>query len=103
MTIGDQIKNERKPLKSNKVDELRRATISSRNINLVKPSRPDRKGLNSEIIIEQKLAEGKKKYRLNLSPIFQRIFFQINSQLKLKKKSKRNWKLNGPERQLLKL
>lgn len=80
LTIGDQIKNERKALKSNKVEELRRATISSRNINLVKPSRPHRKGLNSEIIIEQKLAQGNYKNQLNLSLIFETIFYSIRSQ-----------------------
>lgn len=62
MTVGDQIKNERKILDAKKLDELRKATLSSRNIRIIKPSRPERNGLNSEVIIEKKLAEGKCNY-----------------------------------------
>lgn len=58
LTIGDQIKNERKALNASKLDALRKFTVSSRSVNLIKPSRPDRKGLNSEIIIEKKIANG---------------------------------------------
>lgn len=59
LTIGDQVKNERKVLNTNRLDSLRKVTLSSRRVNFIKPSRPDRKGLNSEIIIEKKLAQGK--------------------------------------------
>lgn len=59
LTIGDQIKNERKALNTTKLDALRKSTVGSRKVNFIKPSRPDRKGLNSEIIIEKKLAHGK--------------------------------------------
>lgn len=58
LTIGDQIKNERKSLDAKKLESLRAATVGSRQVNFIKPSRPDRKGLNSEIIIEKKLAYG---------------------------------------------
>lgn len=59
LTIGDQIKNERKSLNVAKLDALRKATLGNRQVNLIKPSRPDRKGLNSEIIIENKITDGK--------------------------------------------
>lgn len=59
LTIGDQIKNERKALDGRKLESLRKATLDSRQVNFIKPSRPDRKGLNSEVIIEKKLAYGK--------------------------------------------
>lgn len=59
LTIGDQIKNERKSLNVTKLDALRNATLGSRQVNVVKPSRPQQKGINSEIIIEKKLADGK--------------------------------------------
>lgn len=59
LTIGDQIRNEQKPLNAVKLDALRKATLASRQINIVKPSRPDRQGINSEIIIEKKIAHGK--------------------------------------------
>lgn len=58
MTIGDQIKHERKPINTQKLQKLREAT-ANRKINVIKASRPERKGLNSEVIIEKKLAHGK--------------------------------------------
>lgn len=58
LTIGDQIKNERKALDTKRLESLRKATLGSRQVNCIEPSRPDRKGLNSEIIIEKKLAYG---------------------------------------------
>ena len=61
LTIGDQIKNERKALNASKLNALHKFTVSNRLVNLIKPSRPDRKGLNSEIIIEKKLANGRSK------------------------------------------
>lgn len=64
LTIGDQIKNERKALNATKLDALRKSTVASRKVNFIKPSRPDRKGFNSEIIIEKKLADGKSLIRL---------------------------------------
>lgn len=60
LTIGEQIKNERRPLNAKKIDALRKVTLGSRNVNFIKPMRPDRKGLNSEVIIEKKLASGTK-------------------------------------------
>lgn len=65
LTIGDQIKNERKTLNATKLDALRKATLESQRLNVVKPSRPKQKGINSEVIIERKLADGK-SYRCNL-------------------------------------
>lgn len=59
LTLGDQIKNERKMLNADKLNALRNVTLKGRPVNFVKPSRPDRKGLNSEIIIEKKIANGK--------------------------------------------
>ncbi|XP_031628108.1 nuclear pore complex protein Nup214-like [Contarinia nasturtii] len=59
LTISDQIRSEQKPLNASKLDALRKATLSSRKINVIKPSRPDRQGINSEIIIEKKLAHAK--------------------------------------------
>lgn len=61
LTIGDQIKNERKLLNPKKLDSLRKASLNSRNVNLIKPSKPDRQGINSEVIIEKKLALGKEQ------------------------------------------
>lgn len=58
LTIGEQIKNERRPLNATKIEALRKVTLGSRNVNFIKPMRPDRKGLNSEVIIEKKLASG---------------------------------------------
>lgn len=66
LTIGDQIKYERKSLSVTKLDALRNATLGSRKVNFVKPSRPKQKGINSEVIIEKKLADGKDMtYKLN--------------------------------------
>lgn len=59
LTIGDQIKDERKSLNIVKLDALRKSTMEKRQINFIKPSRPDRRGINSEIIIEKKIADGK--------------------------------------------
>lgn len=75
LTIGDQIKNERKALSAPKLNALRKFTVSNRSVNLIKPSRPDRKGLNSEIIIEKKLANGRPKMSLiTISRIFPTFF-----------------------------
>lgn len=60
LTISEQIKNERRPLSTKKIEALRKVTLGSRNVNFIKPMRPDRKGLNSEVIIEKKLASGTK-------------------------------------------
>lgn len=58
MTIGDQIQNQQKVLSLEKVERLRKI-IKNRQISTVNPTRPDRKGLNSEVVIEKKLALGK--------------------------------------------
>lgn len=58
LTISDQIKNERKTLNADKLHSLRELALKGRPANFVRPSRPDRKGLNSEIIIEKKIANG---------------------------------------------
>lgn len=64
MTIGEQIKNERQPLNARKVDALRKLTLGSRQVNFIKPMRPEPKGINSEFIIEKKLASGTKTYNI---------------------------------------
>lgn len=74
LTIGDQIKNERKALNTAKLDALRKSTVGNRKVNLIKPSRPDRKGLNSEIIIEKKLAHGKSRTNVQIQNLGQLIF-----------------------------
>lgn len=74
MTLSDQIKHERKALNSNKLEMLRNMTLNSRQVNFIKPSRPDRKGLNSEIIIETKIANGE----LLLLFIFKRNSYCFN-------------------------
>lgn len=58
MTIGDQLQTQQKVLGSEKVERLRKI-ITNRHISIVNPTRPDRKGLNSEVVIEKKLALGK--------------------------------------------
>lgn len=58
LTIGEQIKNERQPLNARKIDVLRKLTLGPRNVNFIKPMRPEPKGINSEFIIEKKLASG---------------------------------------------
>lgn len=58
MTISDQIGAVRKPLDSRKLERLREQ-LANRPIPVVRPSRPDRIGLNSEVVIEKKLAYGK--------------------------------------------
>lgn len=57
MTIGDQLQKEEKPLDPIKMSKLRKV-LTNRPITSIRPSRPDRKGLNSEVVIEKKLALG---------------------------------------------
>lgn len=56
LTIRDQVKNERKALNADKLEMLREITLHKNQMNHVKPSRPERNGLNSEFIIEKRLA-----------------------------------------------
>lgn len=58
MTISDQITAERRPLDRHKLGKLNE-TLLNRPIRTVKPSRPNRKGLSSEVVIEKRLAYGK--------------------------------------------
>lgn len=62
LTLGDQIKHERKLLNIAKLGALRQLTLKGRQVNLVKPSRPEQRGINSEIIIEKKIADGKTSF-----------------------------------------
>lgn len=57
LTIANQIKNERKQLNREKVNQLRKK-LMKREPGVVQPSRPEQKGINSEVIIEKKLAQG---------------------------------------------
>lgn len=58
MSISEQVLSDQKPLNSKKLEKLRTA-LETRKISTVKPSRPDRNGINSEVVIEKKLAHGK--------------------------------------------
>lgn len=58
MSISEQVLIDQKPLNSKKLEKLRTA-LETRKIAIVKPSRPDRSGINSEVVIEKKLAYGK--------------------------------------------
>lgn len=57
LTIGDQLQSQQKALDPEKTECLRKI-LTNRKIWEVKPSRPERKGLNSEVVIEKKLALG---------------------------------------------
>lgn len=66
MTIGDQLQNQQKILSLEKVERLRKI-IKNRQISTVNPARPDRRGLNSEVVIEKKLALGKSLHPKKIS------------------------------------
>lgn len=58
MSIRDQMSSDRKTLDAKKLDALRSITLEKRQMNYVKPTRPARKDLSSEFIIEKRLAYG---------------------------------------------
>lgn len=76
MSISEQVLSDQKPLNSKKVDKLR-ASLKNRQISVVKPSRPDRSGINSEIVIEKKLAHGNYKIKLNCANKYLLFLFYL--------------------------
>lgn len=59
MSLCEQVKQDRERLSKEKATALRELLASRTSISIVKPLRPDRKGVNSEVVIEKKLAQSK--------------------------------------------
>lgn len=58
MTISDQVTAEHKPLDKKKLERFREI-LAKMPIRTVRPVRPDRDGLSSEVVIEKRIAHGK--------------------------------------------
>lgn len=64
MSLCEQVKQDRDRLSKEKATALRDLLATRTSISVVKPLRPDRKGVNSEVVIEKKLAQSKWNYCL---------------------------------------
>lgn len=58
MSLCDQVKLETERLSNEKMTALRDMLKYRNIITVIKPKRPERKGLNSEVVMEKKLAQG---------------------------------------------
>lgn len=64
MSLCDHVKQDRERLSKDKETALRELLATLNSISIVKPLRPDRNGVNSEVVIEKKLAQSKLHYCL---------------------------------------
>lgn len=59
MSLCEQVRRDTQGMSADKMAALREQLRQHTNIPVVRPKRPDRKGINSEVVIEKRLAQGK--------------------------------------------